>query len=391
MLPILVPFVIVLIGLAIASELVVAAKGPDVDPRRSLEDYGGRGLPLVMRGLAVFAVALLAGAVLGRQIPALLAGAVAIFLVYTAMGSAFPFGVEGEWQPDDQQVSDRWGQPDRYLDLGFVMPDGHYASWEEAKTAAPPGSDPGEWVFVNLRQVSRVLTGTHVTEVELRERPFVTVLRPDREVEMPAPSSVWAASGHHQGCPCETSNDHDAQEERLPDLDLGQGATCHLDAGSGRPDPWRTVGVSPGGRMPTFRSRILFAPLLAVCLISGSLATAVAQDPSGASPVPGTGGPVQGTPPTKGPMPADVGVPVPDFIPVAERMGDGIAGYIAVIDMPSEGSHPWWYQEPPIPVYADDLQTLVGFMFAGKGFVALGVDPRTVPDFDGVPGPSTAP
>ncbi|MCY7419132.1 MAG: ABC transporter permease [Chloroflexi bacterium] len=175
-LPVLVPFVIVLIALAIAAELVVAAKGPDVDPRMSFEDYGGRGLPVVMRGLAVFAVALLAGAVLGRQIPALLAGAVAIFVVYTVMGSAFPFGVEGEWQRDDQQISDRWGQPDRYLDFGFVMPDGHYASWEEAKTAAPPGSDPGEWVFVNLRQVSRVLSGTHLTEVELRESLLLGVV-----------------------------------------------------------------------------------------------------------------------------------------------------------------------------------------------------------------------
>ena len=175
-LPILVPFALVLIALAFASELVVGAKGPDVDPRMSLEDYGGRGLPLVMRGLAVFAVALLAGAILGRQIPALLGGAVAIFVVYTLMGSAFPFGIQGEWQPDAQQISNRWGQPDRYLDYGFQMPDGHYASWEEARAATPPGQDPDQWMYANLTQASKVVAGTHLTEIEIRESLLLGVV-----------------------------------------------------------------------------------------------------------------------------------------------------------------------------------------------------------------------
>jgi hypothetical protein len=85
------------------------------------------------------------------------------------------------------------------------------------------------------------------------------------------------------------------------------------------------------------------------------------------------------------------GEPAPDFIPVAAREGDGIAGYIATRDMQREGTYPWWYQEPPIPVYAKDLHTLVGFMFAGKGFVPLGVDPDEVPDFPVVTGTGEPP
>lgn len=169
-LPILVPFVLVLIALAIASELVVGAKGPDVDPRQSLEDYGGRGLPLVMRAVAVFAVALFTGAVLGRQIPALLGGAVALFFVYTFMGSAFPFGLEGEWEPaENQYESFLWGRPDQFLDSGFLLPDGRHVTYVEAMSMAPDGVAPDEWVFNNFKEVYQVLRGSQLTDAELRE------------------------------------------------------------------------------------------------------------------------------------------------------------------------------------------------------------------------------
>lgn len=36
-----------------------------------------------------------------------------------------------------------------------------------------------------------------------------------------------------------------------------------------------------------------------------------------------------------------------------------------------------------MPVYGEDLRTVVGQMVPGKGFVAVGVDPATVPDFPG--------
>lgn len=46
--------------------------------------------------------------------------------------------------------------------------------------------------------------------------------------------------------------------------------------------------------------------------------------------------------------------------------------------------------EPDHPVYAEDLRTLVGRMVAGKGFVPLGVDPRTVPNIPVRQAPSFA-
>ena len=124
---------------------------------------------------------------------------------------------------------------------------------------------------------------------------------------------------------------------------------------------------------------VVLTALLALALLGSSGAT-LALAPSGPAATLAPGGPVQGEPPTVGVMPTASGAPMPDFIPVAAREGDGIAGYIATRDMPTDGSSPWWYQEPPVPVYASDLHTLVGFMFASKGFVPLGVDPNDVPD-----------
>jgi hypothetical protein len=93
--------------------------------------------------------------------------------------------------------------------------------------------------------------------------------------------------------------------------------------------------------------------------------------------------------PTKGPMPDKASPPqggpifgslVPDFIPALARDGTTIAGYvhkqylIGPLDaLPGTPSNP--PQQPPEPVYAEDLTTLVGHMVPGVGFVPLGASP----------------
>jgi hypothetical protein len=74
----------------------------------------------------------------------------------------------------------------------------------------------------------------------------------------------------------------------------------------------------------------------------------------------------------------------PDFIGVAGR-DDRIAGWVPkrFLLEPQTGS-----AAEEMPVYADDLTTLVGHMVPGKGFVPLGVDPATIPDFPVQAGPS---
>ena len=101
---------------------------------------------------------------------------------------------------------------------------------------------------------------------------------------------------------------------------------------------------------------------------------------------------------TKGTMPpADAHGDVdprmaPDFIGVANPSGDGIIGWVAKEYLFHEPTAaPGLPELPDIPVYADDLTTLIGHMVPGRGFVPLGVDPDAVPVRPVQVGPSPAP
>lgn len=75
----------------------------------------------------------------------------------------------------------------------------------------------------------------------------------------------------------------------------------------------------------------------------------------------------EGRAPTKGPIPQDAindagrldESRVPDFIPALDQQG-AIAGYVRYCAIAAGGA---------IPVYADDLKTVVGYMIPNKGFV----------------------
>lgn len=81
----------------------------------------------------------------------------------------------------------------------------------------------------------------------------------------------------------------------------------------------------------------------------------------------------------------------PDFIAVVAGDRDEV-GYVPKRFFFREGmtsselprSDPW-------PVYAEDLRTLIGHMVQGKGFVPLGVNPATIPEFPVRVGPSSEP
>ena len=78
---------------------------------------------------------------------------------------------------------------------------------------------------------------------------------------------------------------------------------------------------------------------------------------------------------------------VPDFIAYAGR-ADGIVGCVPKSYLLEPGQRCRGPQCDPIPVYADDLETLIGHDVPGRGFVPLGVDPAGVPGRPVVVGPS---
>lgn len=88
--------------------------------------------------------------------------------------------------------------------------------------------------------------------------------------------------------------------------------------------------------------------------------------------------------PTKGPIPPDAAPPeggaidealVPDFVSAYGQDGVTIAGYVPKELLLHSGSVPGTPDNPPqdqpLPVYAEDLTTLVGHMVAEVGFVPL--------------------
>lgn len=99
--------------------------------------------------------------------------------------------------------------------------------------------------------------------------------------------------------------------------------------------------------------------MLAIALVTSMMA-------SGCSPAAS-----KGTMPPPGPNGVVDASAAPDFIAVAGRDG-GIAGYARKDDV--LGLH-----DAAVPVYGDDLRTVVGQMVPGRGFVPAGVDPSVVP------------
>jgi hypothetical protein len=127
---------------------------------------------------------------------------------------------------------------------------------------------------------------------------------------------------------------------------------------------------------PRARHPRLTAELAALFLSVGAITSACAPAATkGTMPPPGADGQVNAS-------------LAPDFIAVAGRDG-GIAGYAPrSYLLPEPTTTTGRPVEADIPVYGNDLQTLIGHMVAGKGFVPLGVDPATVPKVPVQAGPS---
>lgn len=167
-----VPLLVLLAALALAADLLEGARRPDLDPRASLNDYGLRGLPIVARGSAIFAGGAVIGAVVGRQLPALiLTGLIAISIGF-GFGWAFPYGVSPEWIAESDTRTPLGDTGDLRLRSGFQSADGEILTYREAIAQAPNQLDSGaadDWVYANFTALEEVLRGYRLTEIELRE------------------------------------------------------------------------------------------------------------------------------------------------------------------------------------------------------------------------------
>lgn len=88
--------VALLVGLAVVTDLLGAAMQPNDDLGRSFHFEGNRGVIIVARGILALGIGLFVGAVLGRQLPALLLGLIVTGLLYAAVTFAI-----GKWNETD--------------------------------------------------------------------------------------------------------------------------------------------------------------------------------------------------------------------------------------------------------------------------------------------------
>jgi hypothetical protein len=149
LIPILVILVVSLGFLAVASELLWAGRSP-WQPIPNMSDLGLHGPGIVAKGLAVFGLALLAGAIIGRTLPAVLIGVVFCFLLYAGAGIAQSAWMQAEAQ---KHVTASTESPEvlfpggTYFSQAWVGPDGLLIFDSQAAAAlAPPGVDPYEWL-----------------------------------------------------------------------------------------------------------------------------------------------------------------------------------------------------------------------------------------------------
>jgi hypothetical protein len=163
--PALLIVVVMAIAFGAVADRLMAAVDPGIDPGRSLERFGERGVVLVARTAFVFTVAAAIGAVVGRALPALiLAGLVA------AVGLFGGSQVHDRMIATEAVVIEEFTRGDRWTDQRFRLPDGRLIGWQELEQIDPPPTDPefeGQWP--SYPEVMLGIRGERYPELALRE------------------------------------------------------------------------------------------------------------------------------------------------------------------------------------------------------------------------------
>ena len=101
-----------------------------------LSEYGNRGVPLAVRAFAAFSWALLIGAILPRQLPALLVSGCIAVAVGFALPAAFPYGDGWRWIPVAELSDPSTQHASRFGSSGFLDRNGAVLTYREALAAA---------------------------------------------------------------------------------------------------------------------------------------------------------------------------------------------------------------------------------------------------------------
>jgi hypothetical protein len=115
-------------ALAITTEVLATAMRPDIDMTRDFNFYGNRGPLIVGRTMLGLGAGVLVGALVGRQLPALILGVLVIGALYAASTAAFPAWYRGE--AEVHGMDEYLGGP-LWIESGVETPNGERLTWAE--------------------------------------------------------------------------------------------------------------------------------------------------------------------------------------------------------------------------------------------------------------------
>ena len=158
-----------------ALDRLLGAISPGTDMANAFDGFGGRGVVLAARATFAFSVGVVAGATMGKVLPALIVTAV-VASVGIAGGSYVHgkiLAAEAVWVVTDSGT----GSPgDLFFDQQVQLADGRRVTWDVAMAQAQPipqgqPTDPaaGDGLPPGARMMALVVPGTRYQEVELRE------------------------------------------------------------------------------------------------------------------------------------------------------------------------------------------------------------------------------
>jgi len=114
--------------LAVTTEVLVTTMLPDIDLSRDFNFHGNRGPLIVGRAMLGLGAGVLVGALLGRQLPALLLGVFVVGGLYAASWVGFPLWYHSE--ADVASMDEYLGGP-LWIESGIELTSGERLTWSE--------------------------------------------------------------------------------------------------------------------------------------------------------------------------------------------------------------------------------------------------------------------
>ncbi|HEX2193903.1 MAG TPA: hypothetical protein VHK63_02960 [Candidatus Limnocylindria bacterium] len=181
--------IVLLAVVAVATEVLAAEMRPELDTSQDFWLHGNRGPLVVGRGMLGLGAGVLVGALVGKQLPALLLGALAVGALYAASWAGFPL-----WYANEAVVASQsqWLGGPLWIESGIELTSGERVTWAElyggghgttwdlaymtedgAYYASQADAESGRNPIG--RQYALIIPGARYNEIVLRESAVFTV------------------------------------------------------------------------------------------------------------------------------------------------------------------------------------------------------------------------